>query len=159
MKRTTLFRLTRRFARNEEGAIAMEGAIVMSIMAILLLVMVDIGFFISTKVELEQALRAGAQKALVSTSVTDITAAVQAATSLDVTVAAKSGDTTTTLACYCDDGSSTDCENVSGGCTTASSPQGFAEFTASANFSPLFINAGFFSGDMVITEYASIRVQ
>ena len=51
--------LCRRFIRDRAGAIAVEGAFAITFVVALLVPLIDVGQYIGTKIELEQALRAG----------------------------------------------------------------------------------------------------
>lgn len=133
MKRTgfigALARIAASLARARRGTVTVEVAMTMTVFSALLLGMVDFGLAYSRQMEMTNAVRAGAQYALVRppslaanadsiagiTSLTDVrNAALNAAYFLDADPGATA--LTASALCYCPDGTATACTS-SGSCT------------------------------------------
>lgn len=145
------------FGRDDRGVAAVEFAMIITFLSLALMGVVDFGRYISTGMELEQALRAGGQFALEDhTDSATIAAAVQGATNLtvgNVTVGA--------LTCECPDGSSTACRGdvTYTLCTGDVVPAGFVTLSATATYDPIFVDMGWFSSNMTIQQDLTFRVK
>lgn len=68
---TSLSNIFRSFLHDVRGAIAVEGALIMTVLLFMALGVLDFGLMMSRKMEITNAVRAGAQYALVRKPVTD----------------------------------------------------------------------------------------
>lgn len=103
--------ILRKFRKNDEGAIAVETALIMTILLTIALGVLDFGLLMSRKMEVTNAVRAGVQYALVRKPIidplntgTDAYAAIKAATLeglIDNGRASYPPDITASLACSC----------------------------------------------------------
>lgn len=145
-------------ARDDpSGVAAVEFALIISFVAVALMGIVDFGRYISTGMELEQALRAGGQYALEDhTDATTITSAVQGATNLTVGAVNVGA-----LTCECPDGTSTACRGdvTYALCTGDVVPAGYVTLDASATYDPIFVNMAWFSSNMTIQQDLTLRVK
>ena len=150
-------RLARDFAGDCRGAPAVEFALILPILIIITLATVDFSMYTSAQIELEQALRAGGQYALLDPSATTtIENAVTGATDMTgITVSVGS------MVCECPGGATAVCRGGSGFTTCAGgvSPAGFIVINGTATFTPLF--AGYlpwFSSTMPLSQNVTLRV-
>ncbi len=154
---------------DRTGAIAIEGAIAISVAVAVMLPLIDFGQYINLRIDLKQALRAGGQYALhdvnnllgdttaVATSKATIQSVVQTASGLTSTVTVVVGK----LRCLCGT-TSTTCPGQSGYqvcSTTLVSPAVYVDMTASAAFDPYFAFLGFFTEGMTVTEELTMRIR
>ena len=152
----SLTRMLRDFKRCDNGASAIEFAMVATIMTVFLLNVVDIASYYYNKMEITGAVRAGAQYALVNTSnatTTLITGVVEDSTSLDLV---NSGSVTVDMdLCGCSDGSTFTC---SSGTTCGGSTTGRIHYYTGINaaYTHTWI---FYTGTTSITASAAIRTQ
>ncbi len=142
---------------DQSGVAAVEFALIISFLSLALMGSVDFGRYISTSMELEQALRAGGQYALEDhTDATTITSAVQGATNLSI-----GSVNVGALTCECPDGSSTSCrgEVTYALCAGNVVPAGYVTLDASASYDPIFVNMAWFSSNMTIQQDLTLRVK
>lgn len=148
--------------RDRSGAAAVESAMAILVMMAILLPLIDFGRYISMRIELKQALRAGGHYAMIDIDNTiavsnsgTISTVVTDATNLDnitVTVGA--------ITCECFDGATSFCPGNASyvTCTGSIAPGGFLPLTASATFDPLFTDVGGFTENMTVTESMDLRI-
>ncbi len=158
---TALWRLIKRFQNNESGVSAIEFAMIGSFVLILFLSILDIAFYMYRKMEVSNAVRAGAQYALVNTDRTvanianveaKIIAVVQGATPFTINTITVDMDV-----CGCSDGTLFACSAVGSTCTTPPTSGRRHEYTTiSAAYSHTGI---FYPGPYNITAQATIRRQ
>lgn len=97
------------FASSQDGVAAVEFALIAPVLFIMLLGILDYAMAIFNKMELEAAVRAGAQYALVKdSSSADITTVVTNSTNLTVA----NINVTTAEFCECSDGSPVACDGI-----------------------------------------------
>jgi Flp pilus assembly protein TadG len=158
--RQRLARFLGRTARDRQGVAAVEFALIAPVLLVMLAGVIDFSLYIGTRIELEQALRAGAQYALKDfTDSTTISAAVTGATNLSsVTV---SYDPATDSYCECPDGTSNACPgNASySACSTGERPGLFVTLVGSATYDPMFTDLPGLSSNMTVTQQVTMRVR
>jgi Flp pilus assembly pilin Flp len=152
-KNARFYGLIARFRRSEQGASAIEFAMISSVLSIILLNVVDIAVYMQRKMEVIGAVRAGAQYALVDSqnaTLPLITGVVQDATTLSGVSVTVDLDL-----CGCSDGAMFAC---SSGTTCGSGTTGrrhtYAEINASYTHTWIF-----YPGTIDITSQATIRTQ
>jgi len=150
-------RAARATLADHSGAAAVEFAIMAPVLLLLLLGVIDYAGYISARMELEQALRAGGQYALKDyTDSTTIEAAVSGATDITVTDITVGG-----LACECPDGTSTYCRGDANytTCAGGEAPGGFVTITGSTTYAPIFAGLPGLSASMDIDQALTMRVK
>jgi Flp pilus assembly protein TadG len=150
----TLAARTCRLARG--GVAAVEFGLFAPILILTILATIEFGRYIGARIELEQALRAGAQYALkdhVDTAA--IEAAVQNATALSGIVV-----TVNPLACECPGGTSTPCRGEANysACAGGILPAGYVVIAGATTYEPLFADLSWFPLDPDISETLTMRV-
>jgi len=139
--------LLRNFHRSQTAAVAVEFALLVPVMGIMLLGLLDYAIMAFHKMELESATRSGAQYAMLDSSDTSlISTTVENSTNLDVDNLA----VTITEFCECIDGSTVSCADT---CTTGS-VRSYMQITAEYTHTPIFI-----PGTMSLTGESIIRTQ
>lgn len=145
----------RTLAKERKGTVTVEVAMTMTVFSVLLLGMVDFGLAYSRQMEMSNAVRAGAQYALVRppslasnadsisgiTSLNDVrNAALNAAHFLD----ADPGVTALTASalCYCPDGSAVACAAASGGGLPCADRETYIEVDMTLPYELLFVYPG-----------------
>ena len=151
-------RLLRAAMAERSGVAAVEFALILPILVFVLLATVDFSLYIVTRLELEQALRAGGQYALDDfTDTTTITSAVLGATNLTgITV------TVGSLFCECPGGTSAVCRGQSNytNCTGGISPAAFLNISGTVTHNPLFFDyLSWFTSDMTVQQDVTLRVR
>ncbi len=141
---------------DSSGVAAVEFAVILPVLMVLTMGMIDFSMYIGTRMELEQAVRAGGQYALKdsSDSVT-IASAVTGSTSLSgVTVNVGS------LVCECPNGTSTVCRGDVNyaSCAGGLPPAGFLTITATTTYDPIFANSEWFSAGMSVQQELTMQV-
>lgn len=146
----------RRILRACDGAAAVEFALFSPLLVLLVLATIEFAMYIGARIEVEQALRAGAQYALLDhADAAAIRAAVQNATDLaGITVSVGS------LSCECPDGSSTPCRGEANysACAGGIAPAGFIAIAGAATYDPLFADLSWFPFNPDISETLTMRV-
>lgn len=137
----------RRIRRSNRGVAAIEFALIVPVLLILMLGLTDYGLAMFTKMELTGAVRAGAQLALSDKD--DIPKIVQAV--VDATNNAAGITVTAVETCKCDDETTVTCGDT---CGDLSDNRYFMTVTATQDFSYIFI-----STDVTLTETAIIRTK
>ncbi len=189
MERTTTSGWRRRlrgFRRARAGSVAVEAAFGMTLIMIMLLPMVDFGRYISLRLTLKQALRAGGQYVLHDlTWKTDIgdasfgTATLPGATTTAITSTVRDAAglnqtltvTTSDLACYCPEALTTavSCLGESGysvcpddGATASQDESGipghYLTIVASGTFDPFLTAVPWFSASTAVSERLVLRI-
>ncbi len=158
--------LLARLLADNRGSIAVEGAFVVIALMALMMPLVDFSRYVSTQVELKQALRAGGQYALYDSKATAsgddgaIEQTIIAATNVTITAADITIDD---LSCECTDGTAAICVGESNyvGCGTGGliAPAHFMTITASVTFDPFFPHLPWFSENMTLSEKLTMRVR
>ena len=152
--------LSRRSAGDRRGVAAVEFAVIAPVLMLLTAGVIDFSLYIGTRIELEQALRAGAQYALKDyTDATTIIAAVTGATDLSpVTV---TYDPATNSYCECPDGTANACpgNNAYTACASGDRPGLFVTITGSTTFDPMFTDLPGLSSNMTVTQDLTLRVR
>ena len=149
-----LMKWTARLGASRRGAAAVEFALLAPIVAAALAALANYGMAMFEKMELESAVRAGAQIAITDrTGTTAIQNAVINATSLSLT----SSDITLTESCWCADiSASATCGNT---CDDGASAQYFMTVSASKTFDYLFGFNYIIGTSATITGSAKVRTQ
>jgi Flp pilus assembly protein TadG len=147
-------------AVDSGGAAAVEFAIIAPVLLLMIAGMIDYSFYIGTRIELEQALRAGAQYALkdYKDSVT-IVAAVKNATDLaPVTV---NYNPATDSFCECPDGTANLCPGNSSytPCAGGERPGLFITISGSTTFDPMFADLPTLAANMTVSQQLTLRVR
>ena len=139
--------LLRKFRRSQTAAVAVEFALLVPVMGVMLLGLLDYAIMAFHKMELESATRSGAQYAMLDSSDTAlISTTVENSTNLDVNNLV----VTITEFCECIDGASVSCADT---CATGS-VRSFMQITAQYTHTPLFI-----PGTMTLSVESIIRTQ
>jgi hypothetical protein len=118
---------------------------------------IDFSMYISTRVELEQALRAGGQFALKDpTDSTTITSAVQGATNLASVSVTVGG-----LACECAGGVTAMCKgsNNYALCSDGSAPAAYITLSGSTTYDPMFLGLATFTSNMSVQQDLTMRIR
>lgn len=161
----------RRFRGDRRGSIAVEAGFAISGLLLMLLPLVDFGNYIGARLELKQALRAGAQCALYRSCLgvetfevavpqdyeDALDSYVQAATTLQ-----NISFTVTSVTCRCLDGTTAICAGQSGYAVCASddlAPGRFVTMQASVTMDPFFPFMPWYGANQSVMEQLTIRVQ
>lgn len=139
--------MLRNFRRSQKAAVAIEFALLVPVMGIMLLGLLDYAIAAFHKMELESATRSGAQYAMLDSSDTAlITTTVENSTFLDT------GNLTVSITefCECIDGSSVSCADT---CATGS-VRSYMQITAQYVHTPLFL-----PGTLNLSGESIIRTQ
>lgn len=151
-----------RFYGNVKGSVAVEGAVAMLFLVLFMLPVIDIGQYVAVRVELRQALRAGAQYAIkYPNATTQIEAAIiAAAPSLSLTIA---DVVFGAQVCECISGGAgvtTPCEGEAGyvTCSGGIEPGIYMPVTVTTIFNPQFISIESFTANMTVAESMEFRV-
>ena len=147
-------------AVESNGAAAVEFAIIAPVLLLMIAGMIDFSLYIGTRIELEQALRAGGQYALKDfTDTTTITSAVVNAT--DLTPLTVSYDPATDSFCECPDGTPNTCPGNSSytACTGGERPGLFITISGSTTFDPMFADLPGLAANMTVSQQLTLRVQ
>jgi hypothetical protein len=147
-------------AVDSGGGPAVEFAIIAPVLLLMIAGMIDYSFYIGTRIELEQALRAGAQYALKDfTDTATITSAVVNAT--DLTPLSVSYDPTTDSFCECPDGTPNICPGNSSytGCAGGERPGLFITISGSTTFDPMFADLPGLAANMTVSQQLTMRVR
>lgn len=145
---------------GSKGAAAVEFGLIAPLLLLLVAGLVDFASYISSRIELEQALRAGGQYALMDfTNYTAITSAVMDATDLrPLTV---EYDPVADTYCECPDGTANVCPGDSdyASCAGGERPGLFITITSSTNFDPPFAGLAGLTDGMTISQNLTLRVR
>jgi hypothetical protein len=147
-------------ADDPGGAAAVEFAIIAPVLLLMIAGLIDFSFYIATRIELEQALRAGGQYALKDYKDTvTIEAAVKNAT--DLAPLTVTYDPTTDLFCECPDGSSNSCpgDDSFAFCTGDILPAKFITISGSTTFDPMFADLPTLAENMTVSQQLTLRVR
>jgi len=158
--RKRLARLVGRTTRDRRGVAAVEFALFAPVLLVLTAGVIDFSLYVGTRIELEQALRAGAQYALKDfKDSTTISAAVTPAT--DLSSVSVSYDPATDSYCECPDGTTNACPgNASySACSTGERPGLFVTLSGSTTFDPMFADLPGLSSNMSVTQQVTMRVR
>lgn len=137
----------KRLKQDIRGAAAVEFALIIPVLSIVLLGVIDYGMVALEKMEMMSATRAGAQLAIADYSDTDaIKDIVVASTNLSISTS----DVTTTQFCECA-GVTTDCSDT---CSGSVVKEYYMTVSATEQFTPLFI-----SSDITVSGSTTVRVQ
>lgn len=151
------------YARRARGGMAaVEFGLFAPVILLMMLGLIDFSMYIATRIELEQAVRAGAQYALRNPAgVTNITNSVIAATS-DLTLAV-TDVTVGAPVCECldsgasnlcpDDLSYTPCPG------DGSQPAEYVSVSASTIYDPMFLDLPTLTSNMTVTQDLTLRVR
>lgn len=143
-----------------EGAAAVEFGLIAPLLLVMIAGLIDFATYISTKIELEQALRAGAQYALYDfTDASTIIAAVTDATDLSPLTVTYNPATDTY--CECPDGSAHTCPGGPNytACAGGGRPGLFITITNSTPFDPMFADLAGLADNMTLVQTLSLRVR
>lgn len=160
--RRLISRLRQRAAAciGRSGAAAAEFALFTPIILAMTAGLVDYSKYIATRIELEQALRAGGQYALKNfRDATTIQSAITAATDLaPLTVAY---DPATDSYCECPDGSASLCPGHDNylGCAGGERPGLYVTIRGATTFDPLFADLPGLAGNMSVSQELTLRVR
>jgi len=139
--------LLKRFRYNQDGASAVEFALIAPVMIVMLLGLLDYAIGAFHSMELESAARSGAQYAMLDSSDTSvIQTTVENSTNLDT----DNLTVTITEYCECSDGSTVAC---AGSCGTGD-VRGYMEILATYAHTPIFL-----PGTMTLTGDSTIRTR
>ncbi len=142
------------------GGAAVEFGFIAPILFLMIAGMIDFSFYIGTRIELEQALRAGGQYALKDYNDTvTIEAAVKNAT--DLTPLTVTYNPTTDLFCECPDGSPNTCpgDTSFAYCAGDILPAKFITISGSTTFDPMFADLPGLAANMTVSQQLTLRVQ
>ncbi len=142
---------------DRSGVAAVEFAIIVPVLLALTMGVIDFGMYIGTRIELEQALRAGGQYALKDpTDTTTITNAIQGATDL-ASVSVTIGG----LSCECTGGVSAVCKGESNYsvCADDSAPATYMTLSGSTIYDPIFVDLATFSANMTVQQDLTMRIR
>lgn len=103
----TLRRFAVRLAKDEKGTAAIEFGAIATFLFFMMVMGADLGLAMRHKSQMEGAVRAGLQRALSSTELTDVESAALAAADLPDSPAATA---TAERQCFCADGTEIDCD-------------------------------------------------
>ncbi len=132
-----LKKITVRLAKSERGVSAIEFGMLMSVLLLFVIGLSDFGIAVFRRMELESAVRSGAQFAIYDREDTDsIKDAVVAATNLGLTTS----DVTTTEFCECPDETTATCGDT-GPCTPSVNYY-FMTITAQHSYTPILLPGG-----------------
>lgn len=107
-------RLLRRLSADRAGAVAVEMALVLPVLLVVLVTFVDFGFAFHHRTKLEGAARAGAQQALIDyqgtatiqgAALTSLQAPADGGTAVSVSTSCECGGTAAVCTSWCPDGS------------------------------------------------------
>jgi Flp pilus assembly protein TadG len=143
-----------------EGAAAVEFGLLAPLLLVMVAGLIDFASYVSKKIELEQALRAGAQYALLDfTDSATITAAVTNAT--DLSPLTVSYDPATDTYCECPDGNVQVCpgDPTYSACASGDRPGLFITLTSSTDFDPMFADLVGLAENMTLVQTLSLRVR
>ncbi len=148
-----------RFLKDNAGSIALEGAVSMIVLIVMILPMIDLAEYIRVRVELRQALRAGGQHALRHSEFgdfADIAAAVTNATTLSPLTIVVGPD----KKCECLDASVIDCPEVDEDslCDDDTKPGEYLKIKATYVFDPSFISIHGYTANLPVDETMNFRV-
>lgn len=136
-----------RFVRCDRGVSAVEMAMISPVLLVVFLGLMDYGIAVFDKMELNSAVRAGSQHALIKS--TDLTA-IQTTVIGSATLGLTTGDVTVTSSCECSDGSSVSC---AGSCAS-DTIRNYITIQADYTYVPIFLPA-----DLNFSSTSVIRVQ
>lgn len=143
---------------DSSAVAAVEFALILPILVLMTLAAIDFSFYIGTRIELEQAVRAGGQYALEDpTDTATITSSVQGATDL-ASVSVSVGS----LACVCPGGATTPCRGDANytRCTGNIVPAAFLTISGTTTHDPLFFSyLPWFSANMTVQQNLTMRVR
>lgn len=151
------FRVAMSCLGDRSGVAAVEFAIVVPILLTLTMGVIDFGMYIGTRIELEQALRAGGQFALKDPSdTTTITNAIQGATDLASVTVTIGG-----LSCECTGGVSASCKGTAtyALCLDSSAPATYMTLSGSTIYDPIFLDLTAFSANMTVQQDLTMRIR
>ena len=158
--RARLATASRRSAGDRRGVAAVQFAVIAPVLLLLTVGVIDFSLYIGTRIELEQALRAGAQYALKDyTNTATIIAAVTGATDLSpVTV---TYDPAANSYCECSDGIANACpgNDAYTMCSNGDRPGRFVTITGSTTFDPMFTDLPGLSSNMTVTRDVTLRIR
>jgi Flp pilus assembly protein TadG len=149
--------IIRHFKRDRSGVAAIEFALVVPMLMVLTMGLIDFSMYIGTRIELEQALRAGGQFALQDhTDTTTITSAVQGATNLSSVSVTVGG-----LACECTGGVTATCKgsNNYALCSDGSAPAAYITLSGSTTYDPIFLALATFTSNMSVQQDLTMRIR
>jgi len=149
-----------RAGHDSKGVAAVEFGLIAPLLLLMVAGLIDFASYISTKIELEQALRAGGQYALLDfTDAATITSAVTDAT--DLTPLTVTYDPTTDSYCECPDGSPRACPGDPSytACSGGERPGLFITIMASTTFDPMFADLPGLTSNMTLRQQLSLRVR
>ena len=154
------------------GTAAIEFGIFIPVLVLMIIGLYEYSRWIGIEIELEQALRAGAQVAMAgpnSTTAAAVQGAVQAATDLspaptvyfEFTTNSTPRTSTPYTACICPDGTANLCPGASNysNCTGDVSPGYFVTIAAETTYDPLFADLPGLSANMPVWQELTFRVR
>ena len=145
---------------NRSGAAATEFALFSPIALLMIAGLVDYSKYIATRIELEQALRAGGQYALKDfLDAATVRAAVSAAT--DLTPLTVTYNPATDSFCECPDGTANLCPGNANyvPCAGGERPGLFVNIRGVTTFDPLFADLPGLSDNMTVSQELTLRVR
>ena len=154
-----LFRLTRRFLADRSGIAATEGAMVMPMLLVIVLGTFDLGFATTSRMQLDHALRSGAQLAMLNTTDPNTVEGI----TLDALGAETAGSVAQDGICTANQ----TCVNVSVQCSCGSVVQSCSQICTASNRAPdafLTIAAarryeGIFLGDRPVASVITVQTR
>lgn len=152
----------KKFLKKDDGSIAVETALIMSVIGVMAVGILDFGLVYSRNVQLANAARAGMQYALVRKPVDDDFSAI-----VNAVIAAAPAENDnkdraigTVMFCECPDGTSIDCTGEGGQdltCEDGSLRAAYLEITISESYNMFFGVPGV-ANDLKLSESVTVRL-
>ncbi len=147
-------------AGDRRGVAAVEFAFIAPVLLLLTAGVIDFPLYIGTRIELEQALRAGAQYALKDfTDTATITAAVTGAT--DLSPVSVTYNPATDSYCECPDGTANACPGSTTytACAGGQRPGLYVTLSGATTFDPMFPDLLGLSSNMNVVQQLTLRIR
>lgn len=152
-------RRARRSRLGRAGVAAIEFGLFAPVILLMLAGLVDFSMYIGTRIELEQALRAGGQYAIVNPgNGTEITNHVLAATTLPLVAADVVVDP---IFCECVDGTASLCpgDGAYAPCADGIAPGIYVGINATTVYDPMFLDLPSLTSNMSVSQELILRVR
>lgn len=153
--------LSRRLVEDEDGASAIEFALVAPVLVLACLATVDVGLAIGQKMDIDQTLRAASEGAMLDLGRDEVQDLAEAIAAENSTVASSGEDesdqssatdleVTVDRFCACPESASTAVDCDSDSCVDSKTPYVFYRLTAEKEFASLFLPAIPISGSVLV---------